>query len=182
MSQNRPFAALQDWPNERSVSARKRSSAEGVGCHNSGRLWKACRLCRLYDFATVYLFRGLASTGPLGGRAVRLSEGPLQVGLEIGPIDCPALSLNAPPAPSKAGTALLPEACSASSLRGDLPRRRSHGRARSNSVCRLRMARATEAMAVARHMVQSGGSCVQCQWDRDHGRGGLAAEPRARPI
>jgi hypothetical protein len=33
---SRPFAALQDWPNERSVSARKRSSAECVGCHNSG--------------------------------------------------------------------------------------------------------------------------------------------------
>jgi hypothetical protein len=32
----RPFAALQDWPNERSVSAGKRSSAECVGCHNSG--------------------------------------------------------------------------------------------------------------------------------------------------
>ena len=54
-----------------------------------GRLQKACRLCRLDDSATVYLFRGLASTGPLGGRAVRLSEGPLQVGLEIGPIGSP---------------------------------------------------------------------------------------------
>jgi hypothetical protein len=98
---NRPVAALPDRSCERAGSARKRSSAEGVGCPNSGRLQKACRLCRLDDSATVYLFRGLASTGPVGGRAVRLSEGPLQVGLEIGPIDRPALSLNAPPAPSQ---------------------------------------------------------------------------------
>jgi adenylate cyclase len=33
----RPFAALQDRPDERVGSARKRSSAEGVGCASSGR-------------------------------------------------------------------------------------------------------------------------------------------------
>src|SRR4029077_1965264 len=31
-----PFAALQDRPDERAVSARKRSSAEGAGCANCG--------------------------------------------------------------------------------------------------------------------------------------------------
>src|SRR5271169_808259 len=36
---SRPFSALEDRPYERAVSARKRSSAEGVGCANTVIRW-----------------------------------------------------------------------------------------------------------------------------------------------
>ena len=48
---NRPEAGLQHWAYERGVSARKRSSAQGVGCVES--LWGESRRLIRFGFSTV---------------------------------------------------------------------------------------------------------------------------------
>ena len=55
LAHNRPFAALQDRPCERAGSARKRSSAEGVGCAKDRPFREQASNARPFDLKRMFL-------------------------------------------------------------------------------------------------------------------------------